>query len=362
MLRPYRPQLRQLLPYHDYGRLSERAIASSRLFSSTSVQADEGASEPTAGSAIPGKNSTTPGSLPADNRGKFSGVKSNAGASNTDKNRPRRIVDARALAAPRAGGQPDNLLRAPRLWKLRSGQLGRGRRPGATTMAVNAKRRSAGRGPRPKSVRRQTEEEDGDDTRAAQIEDFYREQAEEKRPKSIRYDPPQDYNASMLRDTWPSLPVGEMARTGSVLEKLSWMSSRFPNGYEPPHELAKRLFEGKRVLFTSEEEKAQAMEEAKKLAQERADKLSQRKGDLVEPEDTNFVSVGTEERKALIEGLVQGKYPTLKPLPAGKPPVIGDVLRNLRNNETYQTAGKSSQFLSKLESLLASGQRPKRAS
>lgn len=228
-------------------------------------------------------------------------------------------------------------------------------------MAVNAKPRSAGRGPRPKSVRRQTEEEDGDDTRAAQIEEFYREQAEEKRPKPVRYDPPRDYNASMLRDTWPSLPVGEMARTGSVLEKLSWMGSRFPDGYEPPHQLAKRLFEGKRVLFTSEEEKAQVMEEAKKLAQERADKLSQRKGDLVEPEDTSFVSVGTEERKALIEGLVQGKSPTLEPLPAGKPPVIGDVLRNLRNNETYQTAGKSSQFLSKLESLLASGQRPKRA-
>lgn len=87
-------------------------------------------------------------------------------------------------------------------------------------MAVNAKARSAGRGVRPKDVKRQTEEEEGEDIRAEQIEDFYREQAEAKKPKPVRYDPPQDYNISMLRETWPSLPVGEMARTSSVLEKL----------------------------------------------------------------------------------------------------------------------------------------------
>ncbi|KAL2216398.1 hypothetical protein M432DRAFT_593110 [Thermoascus aurantiacus ATCC 26904] len=358
MLRPRRPQLRQPLSYYDYTKLSERAIASSRLFSITSVQADEGSSP--AQSAIPRENST-PSSRPVDNRGKIAWVKSNARPPNADYIRPQRAIDARSLAAPRAGGQPDNLLRAPRLWKLRNGQLIRGRRAGPTNMAVNAKARSAGRGVRPKDVKRQTEEEEGEDIRAEQIEDFYREQAEAKKPKPVRYDPPQDYNISMLRETWPSLPVGEMARTSSVLEKLSWMSNRFPNGYEPPHELAKRLFEGKRVLFTSEEEKVQVMEEVKKMAQERADKLSQRKGDLVEPEDASFMSISMEERKALIESLVQGKYPTLEPLPAGKPSVVGDVLRNLRNNETYRTAGKSSQFLAKLESLLASGQRSKRA-
>jgi hypothetical protein len=226
-------------------------------------------------------------------------------------------------------------------------------------MAVNARTRSATQRERPKRTRRQSEEEEGDESRAAQIEEVFREQADKEKLSPVRYNPT-EYDISRLRETWPSLPIGAMARTGSVLEKLSSMSNRYPNGYEPPHELAKRLFKGDRVFFTDEQEKDQVMQEAKQLAQERADKLTQRKGDLIEPEDTSFMSVSQDERETLIQEFVQGRYTPLKAPHAEKLPVLGEVQRNLENNETYRSAGKQSQFLDKLGLLLASGQPVKR--
>jgi hypothetical protein len=131
------------------------------------------------------------------------------------------------------------------------------------------------------------------------------------------------------------------------------LSGRFPNGYVPPYELGRRIWQGQTVLFADEAEKAEAMEEVRRLAQLRADKMSQRKGDLVEPRDVKFRPINAEDTKKLMETFAQGKYPTLE---AGKdqPAVLGEVIRNLRNNGTYQTAGKRPQFLAKVESLLSS--------
>lgn len=226
-------------------------------------------------------------------------------------------------------------------------------------MAVNARSRSATQRERSKRTRRSSEEEEGDEFRTVQIEEVFREQAYKDKPSPVRYNPT-EYDISSLSATWPSLPFGAMARAGSVLEKLSSMSSRYPNGYDPPHELAKRLFKGELVFFTSEEEKNQVIQEAKKLAQERADNLTQRKGDIVEPEETTFMSVSQNERETLIQEFVQGKYPSLEAQPAGRSSIVGEARRNLQNNETYRSAGKQSQFLDKLESLLTSGQRAKR--
>lgn len=95
------------------------------------------------------------------------------------------------------------------------------------------------------------------------------------------------------------------------------------------------------------------MEEVERLATLRADKMSQRKGDLVEPRKVEFKAMDEEVTNKLVETFAQGKYPTLE---AGKdqPAVMEEVIRNLRNNGTYQTPGKSPQFLAKVESLLAS--------
>jgi hypothetical protein len=230
-------------------------------------------------------------------------------------------------------------------------------------MAASAKARSpAGKGKRARRARRRSsDEEDGDASRAAEIEDFYLDQAQQQRPKPVRYESAA-WDISALRETWPSLPVGTAARASSVVwEKLLWMSGRYPNGYEPPQALAERLFQGGRVLFSSEREKGQVLREVRKLAQERADKLAQRKGDVVEPEEVVFQPASAEERGVLIRDLVQGKYPVLQPPQASDSPVIRDVLRNLDNNATYRTAGKDSQFMHKLESLLAPSPRSRRA-
>lgn len=195
--------------------------------------------------------------------------------------------------------------------------------------------------------------------REAEIDSVYNDLAEKARPIPSRYTP-QVHDFSTLRETWPSLPTDAAAQSTGVLGKLSLMSGRYPNGYIPPHELGKRLYRGESIHFFSEEEKAQAIEEAKNLAQKHADKLSQKKGDLVDPEEIHFNLINAEDQKTLVKTLVQGIYPKSEPQHADKPAVLCNIKTNLRNNETYRTPGKDSQFLTKVESLLASSRPVKR--
>ena len=258
------------------------------------------------------------------------------------------MLDARSLAASKTGGQPANIIRGPRLSPPRGGAQARNRKL----------KDSKARAKRPRGPKRILGVEEGDDVREAEIEAVYRDLAEKSKPVPSVYTP-LALDSSAMRETWPSLPTDSSAKAAGVLEKLSAISGRFPNGYIPPHELGKRLYEGQNVRFFNEKEKVQAIEEAKKLAQKHADKMSQRKGDLVEPEGINFRPIEVGNQKTLVQSLVQGIYP--KPgQQDDKPRVLGDIMANLRNNETYQTAGKSSQFLNKVESLLASKRPAKR--
>lgn len=202
------------------------------------------------------------------------------------------------------------------------------------------------------------EEEEGDHERADEVNKVYRELAEKSKPVPIRHDPERP-DFSTLRETWPSLPTDADSYARTVSEKLAGLSERYPNGYEPPHELGKRLYDGKSVLFSSDTERAQAIEEARKLAQKHADKLTQEKGDLVEAEDVSFEPISEADRKSLLGSLVKGDYSEREPhLAANKQPVFGDIVLNLGNNPTYRTAGKSSQLVAKVESLLSSSRPP----
>ena len=209
---------------------------------------------------------------------------------------------------------------------------------------------------------RTNEDEQGDERTEKAVAEYYREKVEKDTPRPVRYNP-EEYNVDKLRQTWPSLPIGETAGLGSVVEKLAGMGGRFANDYIPKEELAKRAYEGQRVLFSSEEEKTEVMELVKKMAVEKAEKLTERKGEVVEPEDVSFQPLSEEERKDLVGKLAVGEYPQLQQSESKDAhPAVGDVLRNLRNNETYQSA-ESQQFMAKLETLLPKpGQaRPKRA-
>ncbi|KAJ5806153.1 uncharacterized protein N7503_003755 [Penicillium pulvis] len=261
------------------------------------------------------------------------------------QNRPRaaKALDARAFAAPRAGVEQPKIIRSPRLRTARGGNQPQGKPKPA------AKKNQ--RKPRTR-VSRKTETDEGEDVIAAAIQQIEQEQVIKARPTPVRYEP-QEIDFSSLQETWPSLPTDTNARSAAVLEKLSNLSGRFPNGYVPPYELGRRIWKGQNVLFHSEAERMEAMDEVKRLAQVRADKMSQQKGDLVEPRVVEFNAIKTEESKILLETYALGKYPTVEVV-QGQPAVLGEVVKNLRNNGTYQTAGKRPQFLAKVESLLAS--------
>ncbi|KAL6239425.1 hypothetical protein BDW75DRAFT_198961 [Aspergillus navahoensis] len=271
--------------------------------------------------------------------------------SNVDKLRPRRIIDARSLAASKPGGLPANILRGPRRLGVRNGTPLRGRKPSNAKPAQRAPRRTR---------QRDSAGDDENPSLTAELEDVYRELAEKAKPTPARYQP-REPSLQSLSETWPSLPTDVTATTAGITEKLSLLSERYPNGYVPPYILGKLLIEGKYVRFTSEAERVEALEAAKKFAQEAADKLSQEKGELVDPQVVKFQNVKGGERKALIESLAQGKYPTVETAQTDKPPSVGVILRNLRNNESYQAPGKRAQFMAKLETLLVSNRPVKRA-
>lgn len=265
---------------------------------------------------------------------------------------PRRVIDARALGARGGGGQPGNILRGPKLQLPRGGfQNPRNNKKGK---GGNVRKARGPRGPR------QFESGVGNREREAEIEAVMGDLAREARPVPVQYKP-QVPTFESMRETWPSFPTDATANSAGVIEKLSTISGRYANGYIPPHELGKQLYRGQKVHFFSEQEKADAMQEVNRLARQRADKLSQKKGDLIEPEEVTFEPINAEYQKALVQSLAQGIYPKPEPNQEGKAPVLGDIMNNLRNNETYRTTGKSSQFLNKFESLLASSRPAKRA-
>lgn len=203
-----------------------------------------------------------------------------------------------------------------------------------------------------------SENDEGEDVQGAEIDKIEHEQALKARPSPVRYDP-QKIDFSSLRETWPSLPTDMNAKSAAVLEKITRLSGRFPNGYVPPYQLGQRLWKGQRVFFANEDEKAGALEEAKRMAQVRADRLSQKKGELVEPSDVTFNPIDAKDTKGLMEMFVQGKYPSLD-AEQGQSTVMSNVMRNLQNNSTWQTTGKSAQFLAKLKSLLPAKPNTKR--
>lgn len=264
------------------------------------------------------------------------------GSGSQNRPRPAKALDARAFAAPRAGAEQPRILRSPRLRSARGGK------PQGKAKPANKKNRKKpwGRGSNKNEV------DDKEDVNAAAIEQIELDQVIKSRPTPVRYEP-EEINVSTLRETWPSLPTDIHARSAAVLEKLSDLSGRFPGGYVPPYELGRRLWKGQNVLFYTDAEKSQAMEEVQRLAQARADKISQKSGDLAEPKKVEFGGIGAQDTKTLLDTYVSGKYPSVEAR-KDQPAVLGEVLKNLRNNGTYQTTGKRPQFVAKIESLLAS--------
>ncbi|KAJ5099116.1 hypothetical protein N7532_006117 [Penicillium argentinense] len=332
-----RPQLRQLAQHADPRRLGRTVTV--RAFS-VSLVALEGENKTSSQRDYKKSSTTIPRKSPAQSRGPTSGT--------PNRGRPAKAIDARSFAAPTAGNDQPRVVRSPRLRTVRGGNQPQNRK----SKAAASKNRKGRRQQRSRDTKREDVDESLEEAEAAAIQQIEQEQALKDRPTPVRYEP-RNIDFSTLQATWPSLPSDSASRSAAVLGKLSSLSGRFANGYIPPHELGRRLWKGQNVLFENDAEKTAAMEEVKRLSQQRADKISQRKGELVEPRAIKFNALGTHDTKTLVETFAQGRYPALDAR-KDQPAVLGDVARNLRNNGTYQTAGKRPEFMAKVESLLAS--------
>ncbi|EFR01980.1 hypothetical protein MGYG_04983 [Nannizzia gypsea CBS 118893] len=188
-------------------------------------------------------------------------------------------------------------------------------------------------------MRRLAEEQSGADDAADMQEfmEFEREyQDKEKHQPAVRYNP-QPYTAESLKETWPALAINGTSNTSTIREKLSWFGESYVGCDELPEDLAKRVYQGKRVFFSSETQKAETMKFVKQLASEHASKLSQRKGETVEPVDVQFENVSKKEKSDMISSLIRGAYDQPVKLDANASPILKNVLRNLSNNHTYHT-------------------------
>ncbi|CAG8901879.1 unnamed protein product [Penicillium egyptiacum] len=357
----FRPQLRQIALRRERAKFG--LSTSARQFSCTHTVAEDRNQQ--SGKYIKGKqalskikcsydrkpnirpSSATPSHPPRNPNGP-------PARTNQPQTRPPRMIDARSFAAARAsGGEQPKIIRSPRSRNVRGGNQPPNRKPKSSAKAKAAKGNRNG----PRRNARSSENDEGEDAEAAAIDQVLQEQIIKSRPTPIRYEP-QEINFYTLKETWPSIPTDVNSRSAAVYEKLSSLSGRFANGYIPPYELGRRLWKGQSVLFHNENDKAEALEKTKRLAQLRADRISQRKGDLVEPRNVEFSPIDAGNTKSLMETFVQGKYPASE---VGKDShaVLGEVSKNLRNNGTYQTTGKTSQFMAKIESLVSAGRKTK---
>lgn len=258
--------------------------------------------------------------------------------------RPAKPIDARAFGASGNNGQPPRVIRSARAQNFR-------RNPNAGKKPLPKKGDRKARGPRS----RRPENDNSEDPNAAQIDKIEQEQIIKGRPTPVRYEP-QEIDFATLQQTWPSVPTSAQGRSSAVLGHLASRSERYANGYVDPLDFARRLYQRKAVLFYSKTEKVRAMKAVRHLWSERSDETSRRKGEEV-MEVKRPIFRGLENSRSSVEIISQyakGSYP---PLMSGEdePAVIGKIVKNLRSNATYETEGKESDFLRKVESLLSSG-------
>ncbi|KAK2749809.1 hypothetical protein FQN55_003045 [Onygenales sp. PD_40] len=267
----------------------------------------------------------------------------------------RRPIDIRALGTRinTSGEKPTKILRASPNLRLGGGRPTFGARPGTGVRGPQGNNnRGPNRGPKPTGPRRRSKNLSSQDSGAnsssfrtemtpqerAAEEAAYLEQWENDRVKPVRY-APQGSSVENLQRTWPALPIGETGPVEALHERLVWMSERYVNSFEPTDLLAQRIHKGEWVYFNSEQEKNEAVEAAKKMAAERAEMLTERKAEVIEPEDMSFKPMNETQRKQLVSRLVTGEYEQeVKEERDTVPshPFYTDVLRNLRNNPTYQ--------------------------
>jgi len=160
---------------------------------------------------------------------------------------------------------------------------------------------------------------------------------------------PKDITIDELRADWPNTAISPTGMIESVQQKIEFLARRIPHGYQTPDELAEHYQKGNLTRFESTEERDKVLELAKDLAAKRAEMLTERKSETIAPEDMSFADLATSaEKTSLAEKMVRGVYPGLE---RQRMPFLDNVVKGLRNNETYHEV-EAGKFMQTIQSLL----------
>ncbi|EXJ78061.1 hypothetical protein A1O3_09222 [Capronia epimyces CBS 606.96] len=203
-----------------------------------------------------------------------------------------------------------------------------------------------------REVTEAAEEDDDDLDIDAKVEEYIKSSidAPVNPTEEIAHVPGQEMSIETLRADWPNTPLSGTGLTESVQQRIEWLAHRIPHGYQTPMQLAERYYKGYFTRFESEEEKEEVLALAAEMARKRADEVTERKSVEAELKDMSFEDVASrsEERKALAETYVRGKYPEVE---KQSMPFLDQVVRNLNNNETYNDL-QAEQFMQTLQKLV----------
>ncbi len=148
----------------------------------------------------------------------------------------------------------------------------------------------------------------------------------------------------------PAVIAGEVGMTAVVDNTIRVLADRRAGSFDKVADLARNFRKGEFVRFDNDAEKDAVLLRARKASEAEAIRLSERKGEVVDEKDATFETLSEEDRTALLEKLIQGRYSGLGEgqRDAG---VLGEIQRVTAMNETY-TDRNTTSFVGKVSSML----------
>lgn len=167
--------------------------------------------------------------------------------------------------------------------------------------------------------------------------------------EAITYNPKRQSSEDLQKD-WPNTPLSSTGLTASVVQKIEWLARRIPHGYQTPEQLAEHFAKGNLTKFESEEEKQMVLKIAQDMAKQRAEKITEKKGEQVQPKDMSMVDLNTasDDKQSFLNDMVKGQFTELE---KQRMPFLDNILKTLRNNETYNPR-ETNKFMAKVQSMM----------
>lgn len=276
-------------------------------------------------------------------------------------NRPQRGQNSEAGFNARRPGPPQGVSVLRRTaGNTPQGQLLR-RKGGVSQSGSTARRSPAGKDGQPQQGLQRRRRKPADRPRAnvneadvpteAEIEAYLTKHIDrpDNPTEQITYNPtPQ--SAKELQKDWPNTPLSSTGLTASIVQKIEWLARRIPHGYQTPEQLAEHFAKGNLTKFESAEEKNMVIKIAQDMAKQRAEKITEKKGEQVKPKDMTIVDLNaiSNDKQSLVDSMIKGQYSELE---KQRMPFLDNIVKTLRNNETYNSL-ETNKFMAKIQSMM----------